>query len=274
MSNPSLTDRDLTLLVVLSQGPADAAALGRRADLPADALDERLSVLVDNGLVRATDGRYEVTDSGRRVIDAPEGGGADVDVPDAVRDAFEARDLRADRLDAALAAFGFLRYWGTATGPEIADGAFAEAPLEYDTPGAWWREFARDHLAAVPTVDPPDDEAGFWRFDGRPGIADIAEDGRNRLFDHGEAETYASATEAMVAVGLPDDDRRAVAAALGTLQCGETVETDALRTVLADADPEADPDDLLDALERLPGVVRDGDRWRDTLGPDGYEAGA
>lgn len=272
VSNPSLTERDLTVLVALSADPADADALARYTGL-AD-VDERLPVLADNGLVRETDAGYALTDSGRRVIDAPGGDPADdtVDAPDEVRESLRARDLRADRLDAVLAAFGFLRYWGTATGAEVADGAFGEVPLDYDTAAEWWG-FVADHLAGVPTVDPPDREGGFWRFTGRPGVADLSEDGRNRLFDHGEAGAYASATEAMVAAGLTDDDRRAVSAALAALQGGDERDTDALRSAVSGVGgaDEAGADALLDALERLPGVVRDGERWRYTLTPDGYE---
>ena len=277
VSNPSLTERDLALLVVLSDDPADVDALADHTDLQADALDDRLAVLLDNGLVREADGAYALTDSGRRLIRAPGDGSADdsIDAPDEVREAFRARGLEADRLDAALAAFAFLRYWGTATGAEIADGVFSEAPLEYATADAWWEEFARDHLAAVPTVDPPETEGDFWRFAGRPGVSDLSEDGRNRLFDHGADERYASATEAMAAMDVPDGRRRAVAAALAALLGGDEAGTDDLRAAVSEAgdgeDGGADADDVLGTLERLPGVVRSGDRWRYTLTPDGYE---
>lgn len=75
------------------------------------------------------------------------------------------RGLRVDHLDAVLSAFGFLRYWGTATAAELKDGIFSEVPLEYTTAEMWWTEFVYEHLAAVPTVDPPAIEDGFWRLD-------------------------------------------------------------------------------------------------------------
>lgn len=275
MSNPSLTERDLALLVALSDDPADGETLADRADFPVDALDDRLAVLLDNGLVREADGAYVLTDSGRRLVRAPGDGSADdsIDAPDAVREALRARGLEADRLDAALAAFAFLRYWGAATGAEIADGVFSEVPLEYATAEAWWSEFARDHLAAVPRAEAPEREDGFWRFAGRPGVSDLSEDGRNRLFDHGDAKNeYASATEAMVAMDLPDGRRRAVAAALAVLQDGDEAGTDDLRATVAGAGTDdGDVEAALETLERLPGVVRSGDRWRYTLTPDGYE---
>lgn len=272
MSNPSLTERDLVVLVALSDDPADADTLARRTDVPRDELDGRLAVLADNGLVREANGSYALTDSGRRVIRAPSNGTADdsLDVPDDVRETLRARGLRADRLDAVLGAFAFLSYWGTATGAEIADGVFSEVPLDCATATDWWT-FVRDHLAAVPTVDPPSDAGGFWRFTGRPGAAD----GRDRLFDRGDADRpAASATEAMVAAGLADGERRAVAAALAVLQGGEETGAGTLRSAIRgelDAD-SADVERLLDALARLPGVVRSGERWRYTLTPEGYES--
>ncbi|ESP87612.1 hypothetical protein [Candidatus Halobonum tyrrellensis] len=277
MSNPTLTAVDLSVLVALADDPADAEALADRVDASPDEADDRLSVLLDNGLVRETDDGYALTDSGRRVARTPDGDAADdsVDAPPEVREALRERGLDADRLDAVLAAFAFLRYWGTATGAEIADGAFGEVPLDHPTADAWWG-FVADHLAAVPTVDAPDREGDFWRFDGRPGVADLSDDGRKRLFDHGSPAQYASATEAMAAMDLPDDARRAVAAALAALQGNEAVETGTLRAAVGDAggatDGSTDPDaeELLATLERLPGVVREGERWRYTLTPDGY----
>ncbi len=286
MANPTLTEDDRALLAALESRTATAAELADRTgdDRSADELDERLDLMADNALVTSVQGGYELTEDGRRLLRAPGDGSADetIDAPEEVQAAFRDRGLKADRLDAALAAFAFLRFWGAATAAEIADGAFGEEPLGFDSAAAWWDEFARDQLVALPTVEPPADDGGFWRFDGPAGVTDISEDGRKVVFGRTrESDTpeYASATEAMVETGLSDDRRLAVSAALAALQRTDEADTGTLREAAAGVGAEgagesADADwlesGLLDALERLPGVVRDGDRWRYTLGPDGY----
>ena len=288
MSNPTLTEDDRTLLAAFESGTATASELADRrgVDRSADELAERLDFMADNGLLRragAGDGGYELTDDGRRLLRAPGDGSADetIDAPEEVVATLRDADLRADRLDAALGAFAFLKFWGEATAAEIADGAFSEEPLEFASAAAWWSEFARDHLAALPGVEPPETEDGFWRFAGRAGVADVSEDGRKVVFGRSTDRTreYASATEAMVEAGLPDDRRLAVAAALSALQRTDEADDETLREAAAGveadgatADAEWLESGLLDALERLPGVVREGDRWRYTLGPDGYDS--
>ena len=293
-ANSTLTDDDRTLLAALDAldaGAATASALADRSetDRSADELRERLDFMADNGLLRRSDDgteEYELTDDGRRLLRAPGDGSADetIDAPDEVVATLRDRGLRADRLDAALGAFAFLRFWGAATASEIADGAFSEEPLAFDSAAAWWDEFARDHLAALPGVDPPETDGGFWRFDGPAGVDDISEDGRKVVFGRvrgDDAPEYASATEAMAEAGLSDDRRLAVAAALSVLQRSDAADDATLREAAERTrDAGANVDDswldsgLFDALERLPGVVREGDadagRWRYTLGPDGY----
>ena len=289
-ANPTLTDDDRTLLAELDGEAAAASDLADRsaADRSADELRERLEFMADNGLLRRVDGgdAYELTDDGRRLLSAPGDGSADetIDAPHEVVATLRDKGLRADRLDAALGAFAFLRFWGAATASEIADGAFSEEPLGFDSAAAWWDEFARDHLAALPGVEPPEADGGFWRFDGPAGVDDVSEDGRRVVFGRvrgDDTPEYASATEAMAEAGLSDDRRLAVAAALSALQRSDAADDATLREAAAGArDAGASVDDawldsgLLDALERLPGVVREGDgdaaRWRYTLGPDGY----
>lgn len=287
MANSTLTDDDRTLLAELESGTATASELADRngVDRSGDELTERLDFMADNGLLRRTEGdEYELTDDGRRLLRSPGDGSADdtIDAPEAVVEKLRRTGLRADRLDSALGAFAFLQFWGEATAAEIADGAFSEEPLEFDSAAEWWEEFARDHLARLPTVDPPDTDDGFWRYTGRAGVADVSEDGRKVVFGRraGNRPEYASATQAMMDAGLSDDQRLAVATALALLQRTDEADDQRLRDV-ADRvdrvggpsdgiDPEWLDDGLLDALERLPGVVREGDRWRYTLGPDGY----
>lgn len=273
--NSGLTASDLAVLSALDRGEADAAALAERAGVPPDRLADRLSFLTDNGLVRPTEAGYELTDSGRQVIRVPGDGTADdsIDVPPVVVEVLHDRGLRADRLDAVLAAFDFLRYWGRATAAELRDGAFSEVPLEYAGAEAWWTAAVRDHLAAIPFVERPPTEDGFWRFTGTPGVAALADDGRRVLFGR---RSPASATEAMARAELPEDRRLAVAAALAALQRGER-DPEALRRAAASVEAGERPNDewlegpLFETLERLPGVVRAGDEWRYTLTPDGYD---
>ncbi|EMA54817.1 hypothetical protein [Halococcus salifodinae] len=282
MPNPSLTELDLAMLAELYRNPTGATTLAQSVDIPPNQASKRLIFMVDNGLVRETDGAYKLTASGSRVLRTPGDESADdsIDAPRSVLWSLQSRGLRADRLDAVLATFAFLRYWGKATAAELKDGVFSEVPLEYKTTERWWREFVRDHLAVVPTIEPPPTESGFWRFTGTPGIADLNENGWRVVFGRG-ADTpgrYASATEAMVDMGLTDEDRLAVAAALTTLQREREADVESLRTVVTtvrNSDENIDEsinDTALKILGRLPGVVRSGNYLRYTLTPDGYES--
>lgn len=305
MANLTLTDADRGLLAELLRRPATAETLAAGRPESSATVRDRLRLMADNGLVGADEGEngeYELTDSGRRLLRAPSDGSADdaIDLPDDVQETLHARDLDADRFDAVASAYTFLRYWGRATGAEIADGVFAEVPLTHDTAGAWW-EFVRDHLAALPGVEPPPEPAERWRFAGRPGFADLSDDGRRMLFGRGDdrAGPYASATEALVDLGVTDRRRVAVGAALGVLQDGGVATREALRRAAreagrseergedGDGNSAAIPDtwldrELFDVLGHLPGVVvqRESDddggqgdeneQYRYTLGPAGY----
>jgi hypothetical protein len=282
MPNPTLTETDLAMLAELYRGPTDVSVLAQSVDIPPDQLSERLVFLTENGLMHETDGIYKLTASGSRVLRVPGDESADnsIDAPQSVLWSLQSRGLRADRLDAVLATFAFLRYWGKATAAELKDGVFSEVPLEYKTTERWWTEFVRDHLAVVPTIEPPSTESGFWRFTGTPGIADLNENGWKVVFGRGAAtpRRYASATEAMVDMELTDDERLAVAAALGRLQRDSETDIESLWTVVTtvrNGDENGDEgakDAVLDVLVRLPGVVRSGNCLRYTLTPDGYES--
>lgn len=280
MPNPSLTELDLAMLAELYRNPTDTATLAQSGDIPPNQASKRLIFMVDNGLVRETDGAYELTASGSRVLRTPGDESADdsIDAPRSVLWSLQSRGLRADRLDAVLATFAFLRYWGKATAAELKDGVFSEVPLEYETDERWWTEFVRDHLAAAPTIEPPDTANGFWRFTGTPGIADLNEDGWKVVFGRGADAPgrYASATEAMVDMDLTDDERLVVAAGLRALQYEREADIESLRTAamtVRDRNKNVDEevtDSLLAVLVRLPGVVRSEDRLRYTLTSDGY----
>ncbi|HET7323302.1 MAG TPA: hypothetical protein VFJ06_03115, partial [Halococcus sp.] len=279
MRNPSLTETDLAMLAELYQNPANTVILAQSVDIRLDRLSNRLAFMADNGLVRETDGAYELTASGSRILRAPGDGNADnsINAPQSVLWRLQSRGLRADRLDAVLSTFAFLRYWGKATAAELKDGVFSEVPLEYGTAEGWWTEFVSDHLAAVPSIEPPATESGFWRFTGTPGIADLNENGWRVVFGRG-ADTpgrYASATEAMVDMELTDEERLAIAAALATLQRDNDSEVDikslqAVATTVRDSDENIDEgikDTVLEILVHLPGIVRSGDCLRYTLTP-------
>ncbi|WP_254536805.1 hypothetical protein [Halomarina litorea] len=282
-NDSTMTDADLAVLAALRGGDVPRAALDGRVDLPPATLGERLAFLTDNGLVRERDeGEFALTDSGRQVLGGPGDGTGDnsLDAPPDVVRALEARDLRADHIDAVCAAFAFLRFWGRATAAEVRDGVFSEVPLDFETPTVWW-DAVRDHLAAVPYVEAPTDdggETGFWRFTGTPGVADPGADVRfaRAVRGAGDDDPYASATEALTDLGLSDDERLAAAGALAALQRGEC-EPAALRRAAAGVGAgdvgEAWLDStLFEVIERLPGVVPVDEGWAYTLTPAGYAA--
>lgn len=82
----------------------------------------------------------------------------------------------------------------------------------------------------------------------------------------------------MVDMGLADDERLTVAAALATLQYDREVDIESIRTAAMTArrgdenGNESVTDRLFEVLIRLPGVIHSGDRLRYTLTPDGYES--
>lgn len=282
MRNPSLTETDLAILSQLHQNPTNTVTLAQSVDIPPDRLSNRLAFMVDNGLIREIGNAYEVTASGSRVLRVPGDELVDnsIDVPQSVLGILQSRNLCADQIDAVLATFAFLRYWGKATAAELKDGVFSEIPLEYETAERWWTELVSDHLAAVPIIEPPATESGFWQFIGTPGIADLNENGWKVVFGRGAdtPERYASATEAMVDMELTDAERLAMAAVLGTLQRDSESDIESLQAVATTVrnDNETvskDIEDLVpDVLVRLPGVVHSEGCLRYTLTPDGYES--
>lgn len=282
MRNPSLTEFDLAVLAELYRSSEETATLAQSVDIRPNQLSARLLFMEDNGLVQKHGDTYVLTASGSRVLRTPGSETADdsIDVPQSVQWLLQSRGLRADRLDAVLATFAFLRYWGKATAAELKDGVFSEVPLEYETTERWWMNLIRDHLAAVPIIEPPTNESGFWRFTGTPGLADLNENGWKVVFGRGAdlPQRYASATEAMVDMGVTDMERLAIGAALATLQRERETDIKSLRTAAATArtkDESVDSDvaDVVpDILVRLPGIVRSENTLRYTLTPDGYES--
>ncbi|MFC7214025.1 hypothetical protein ACFQO4_08015 [Saliphagus sp. GCM10025334] len=183
MPSNTLDDRDRTILEALEDGPAGIEALSDRLDTGPDGVADSLEHLADNGLVSRGDDRYELTDNGRRVLEATPVGGRDyrIDTPDEVERVLESRDLRPDEASAVRAAFSFLRYWGEATAAEVIDATYSEVPAGYESAERWWSECVHDSLEALPTVARSGDEdlGERWRYEGTPAI-DRPEDGDGR----------------------------------------------------------------------------------------------
>ncbi|SFS09737.1 hypothetical protein SAMN05216559_3573 [Halomicrobium zhouii] len=182
MASITLGDRDRELLSLLREGDADVSSLAEGVDGDEAAIHERLPKLADNGLVhRVNDEVWAITDSGERTIASSPEGTMDerIDTPDAIEEQIESFDLRPDREEAVRNAFGFLQYWGTATGGEIVDGVYSENPAGFETAEAWWNECVRSRLADIPTVEAPDSGKSEWAYGETPIVDRRARDGRD-----------------------------------------------------------------------------------------------
>lgn len=281
MGNLDLTPSDEAVLRALASEPATADDLVAVADYERDELEVRLVAMADNGLVREREsGRYELADSGHRVLESPGDGTADsrIDVPDAVEDAIAAMDLRQDREEALVNVVAFLRYWGEATASEVIDAIYSENPAGYDAPDEWWSAFVRDRLAALPDVEPPD-EGEVWRYEGRPGVADETADGRTGFAVDAD-QTYGSVKHALESLDVEPSVRAAARDAFALLLRRGEARADELRADLDAEPPETDDSreewwvaELRPVFEALPGVERtdaDEETWRyaETVGVD------
>lgn len=264
MSTPTLDDTDKAILERLAEGQS-AADLTEEFDRAE--VGERLTALTDSGLV-SEDG-YELTDSGRRVLDAPGDASADdrIDVPEHVEEAIQRFDPPPDRAAAIRSAFAFLAYWGEATAYEIRDGIYSEHPVGYESPAEWWDGFLAEHLADLPGIEPPTSGDGTWQYAGRPEVDDPTEDGR-----HGPGEPggvpYASVKHALEELDPRAEEREAVHAVFALLaDRGEATE-DAIADAVYDehsagfGSVEEWWDRVGTVLEELPGIARDGETWR------------
>ncbi|WP_129114541.1 hypothetical protein [Halegenticoccus tardaugens] len=268
MATDTLTEADRDALAALLDGPADASALASRTDSVPDDLAERLAFFEDNGLVRERDdGRFELTDSGRRIVLAPGDGSADddIDLPDRVRRTLAALGLRADLLDAVRHAFAFLAYWGEATAAELREGVYTEAPSGYGSPDEWWRDGVRGALAALPDIEPPSEDGGLWRYSGDPERADPAAEGWKMLDRTAAHEPYTSLTHVLTDESVTGNERSAVVAAFERLRERGEADDDEIREAAGRVEG---PDDawlnreLPDLLAAVPFVSRTSDgRW-------------
>ena len=260
-------ERTLALLGTRSRPVVDLAA---DLDVPPAELERRLADLADNGLVyELGDGRYERTESGRRVL-LTSAGVADerIDTSPEVERTLEEFDLGPDEADAVRHAFAFLRYWGRVTPEEFVDAVYSEAPAGRATPDEWWDGLVGEPLAALPGVVAPDDEREPWRYAGRPEADEPDADGRRVLSK--THPVYGDVKHALESLDLTGTEREAARAAFGYLHRRGEVTGDDLRRVVYPEypagceSPEAWSDGVIrKAFEALPGVERAGEgAWR------------
>lgn len=280
MSTPTLDETDRDILKRLRAGPREPADLATDLEGPDVDLDGRLAALEESGLVAETGGAYELTDSGRRVIDAPGDTTADdrIDVPDHVERAIAVFGLPPERAAAVRSAFAFLAYWGEATGYEIKDAIYSERPAGYGSATEWWDGFVRAGLADLPDVASPPADGHTWRYERDAGVEDPTEDGRHGP-GNSQDTAYASVKHALEALDLADDERAAVHAAFARLTEGDADDAE-IKELYDDQSAGFDSVEewwecVRPALDELPGVVREGGTWRyrntvdDTRSPGG-----
>lgn len=265
-----LTATDERVLAALADAPAGVDAIATRIDEPPERVAERLSAMADNELV-VEDGEYRLTDSGRRVLDAPGDGTADdrIDVPDDVRAAIEALDFRPDREDALLAAVAFVRYWGEASESELIDAVYSAHPAGFGDHREWQRGIVHGALDGVPGVS---SDGNVWSWERAD--ANDHRDGRNAPDD---ATAFASVKHAFETIDPSADVRSPAHDAFALLLDRGTARDDELR---ADLDASADEnwwtERVTPVLAALPGVSRatiDGDPgWRYRPSVDGPSA--
>lgn len=257
-----LDERDRRTLARLGTRTLGAADLADDLGVPQTVLHERLAGLADNGLVvERGDGRYERTESGRRVLVAAATGAVDerVDTTPEVEAALEA--LGPAEADAVRHAFALLRYWGSVTDAEIQEAVFSEAPAGRDSPAEWWAEVVREPLASLPGVEAPTECGGPWRYAGPPEAGEPGTDGRRVLSRF--HPVYGDVKHALESLELSPDEREAARAAFGYLyRRGGASEEEIGRAVYPDQ-PAGYPSveawwdgAIRDAFDALPGVER------------------
>ena len=155
MTTVDLTDADLALLRDLRGDRRSVADLAAAVGSDEQAVDRRLSELADNALVREREGGYDLTESGRRVLESPGDGGADerVDTPPAVERELASFDLDPEAEAAVRNAFTDLRDAGRASPAALKERVFSEDPAGYDDPERWWTNLVSERLLDLPGVD-------------------------------------------------------------------------------------------------------------------------
>lgn len=257
----NLEERDKKMLAVVGTQKRSASTLAASLDRPIEDVTERLADLADNGLVRDLgDGRYERTESGRRVLVTSTAGPIDerIDTSPEVERTIEEFQLRADEADAVRHVFGFLRYWGRVTEPEISDAIYSEAPAGRETPEQWWNEVVREPLAALPGVERPTAADDDWRYAGRPEASEQMSDGRRVLSR--THPLYGDVKHGLESLDLTELEREAARAAFEYLyRRGKVTEHEFREVVYPEhaaglESPQSWWRSIEDAFETLPGI--------------------
>ena len=267
MKLESRDERTLALLGTRSRSASDLAA---ELGVPVGNLERRLADLADNGLVYDRGGgRYERTESGRRVL-LTSAGAVDerIDTSSEVERALARFELGPDEADAVRHAYAFLRYWGRVTEEELVDAIYSEAPAGRTTSDEWWDGLVSEPLAALPDVAAPEEDGEAWRYAGTPEADEPSADGRRVLSK--THPVYGDVKHALESLDLTEAEREAARAAFGYLyRRGVATDDELCRTVYPGyaagyESPQAWWEGAIrEAFEALPGVKRTGERaWQ------------
>lgn len=265
-----LEDYDKRVLALLGTQIRSASTLAASLDVPSEELDDRLADLADNGLVYDLgDGRYERTESGRRVL-VTAAGTADerINTTPEIEQTIDKFDLRPDEADAVRHAFALLRYWGRVSEEEIIDAIYSEAAAGRETPEDWWDGLICEPLAALPGVERPTKDGEPWRYTGTPEAGELFTDGRRVLSK--THPVYGDVKHALESLDLTEAEREAARAAFRYLYGhGEVTEREVRESVYPEytagyASSQAWWDGVVrDTFEAVPGIERMGESmWR------------
>lgn len=266
-----VTSDDERLLATLADGTLEFSTLNTKIDLEESQLRDRVSQLIDSGLViEESDEAFGLTRSGKRIL-ASFHGKEEIDRMDLgaeVEQALEAADLRPDRMAAIGSSYLFLKYWSDATAAEIADAIYSEHPAGFHSPVSWWKDCVRDNLARFQTVSPPKSDI-YWRFTGTTDEGHT-NDGRHT------AENYGSVRHAIEHLSCSDDGKRAVRETFFHLYFfGPCPDSELVQSINSDSPDGYDSVNewwencLADAFEELPHIERPGDgyTWEYNINP-------
>ncbi|WP_255192592.1 hypothetical protein [Natronobeatus ordinarius] len=278
MTSNTVDELGRAVLEAIAEGRVTADELVDRFEATRSAIDERLTQLASNGLVRTvTDREYELTENGRRMLTATPAGAADdrIDTPAHVERALENEMLRPDEAAAVRSAFSFLRYWGEATTAELVDGVYSAVPAGYETADRWWEACVRDQLERLPDVAVTAEGSigETWRYEGSAVVETFADqDGRAVRDPDSTAPSIGSVRHALESRELRAEERAAARAAFVVLFGRGAVTADELVERVYDdhpagyESPEAWVEWLSELLETVPDVdgeaeVEDGVSW-------------
>lgn len=265
-----LEERDKRVLALIGTRPRPVSTLAAGLDVSSDELSERLADFADNGLVYDLgDGRYERTESGRRVLVTSSAGTIDerIDTSPEIEETLQGFAPGPDEADAVRHVYAFLRYWGRGTEEEIVDAIYSEAPAGRETSHGWW-ELVREPLAALPGIEPPTEDGEPWRYTRMSEASSPCTDGRRMLSK--THPVYGDVKHALESLDIDAAEREAARAAFVYLyRRGDAAERDVCEAVYPEhaagyPSPQAWLEGVLrKAFEVLPGVERASEtRWR------------